>query len=431
MKKIVFIIFIFCIKNVVVSQSLSLQDAINIALQRSLDIQLLKNNLEISRINNNIGVAGGLPVVTAAGSDIEQSTNVHQQLNTGTEIKRNGAVANGLTSNVTAGMLLYNGSRVIATKQRLARLELQSQQYVNSQVQNTMASVMTAYYDVVRQQAYTKTLEKSIEVAKKQLYIVQVQQSVGMANNADLYQSQINLNNLVQQRDAQLLIIAQAKTGLLLLLNLKPDSLININDTIIIDKSVKLGDILNNLSSNADIIAADEQIKINQLIVKETAAQRYPSVEGYAGYNFNRSQTAAGNILFNLSKGPFAQVTLGIPIYNGSIYRRQQKVAEINVQNANLQRNITLRNYSAQAVQTYEAYVSSLQQLDSQKVNVDLAQKYIDLELFRFQLHVATIVELTQAQQSFQQAAYAFTNLSYAAKASEIELKRLINKIPF
>ncbi len=431
MKKILFISFIFFIKNIAFSQSLTLQDAINIALQKSLDIQLLKNNLEISKINNNIGIAGGLPVVTASGSDVEQSTNLNQQLNTGTEIKRNGAVGNSLVSNVTTGMLLYNGSRVVASKRRLATLELQSQQYVNSQVQNTMASVMTGYYDIVRQQAYTKTLEKSIDVAQKQLDIVKLQQSVGMANNADLYQSQINLNNLTQQKDAQLLVIAQAKTALLLLLNLKPDSLININDTIIVDKSIALADVLNNLNNNADIIAADEQIRINEFIVKQTAAERYPSVEGYAGYNFNRSQSAAGNLLFNQSKGPFAQITLGIPIYNGSIYKRQQRVAEINVQNANLQRNITLRNYTAQAVQTYEAYVSSLQQLDSQKVNVELAQKYIDLELYRFQLHAATIVELTQAQQSFQQAAYAFTNLSYAAKSSEIELKRLMNQIKF
>ena len=57
-----------------------------------------------------------------------------------------------------------------------------------------------------------------------------------------------------------------------------------------------------------------------------------------------------------------------------------------------------------------------MQQLDSQKVNVELAQKLIDLSLFRFQYHQATIVELTQAQQSFQQAAYALTNLSLCGK---------------
>lgn len=431
MKRIVFILAIFLINNTAFSQSLSLQDAINIALKKSLDLQLLKNNVEISNINNNIGVAGGLPVVTASASDNEQSTNVNQELNSGTIIKRKGAVGNSLNSGITAGMLLYNGSRVLATKGRLEQLQLQSEQYLNSEVQNTMAFVMTGYYDIVRQQSYIKTIDKSIDVARKQLDVVKTQQSVGYANNADLFQSQITLNNLLQQKEAQKLVIDQAKTGLLLLLNLKPDSVINIDDTILVDKTIILGNILDNINRNADIIAANDQIKINQFIVKETAAQRYPSLRAIAGYNYNRSQTTAGNLLLNQSSGTVAGLTLGIPIYNGSIYKRQQKVAEINVQNATLQRDIVIRNYNAQAVQTYEAYISSIQQLDSQKVNVDLAQKLIDLALFRFQLHAATIVELTQAQQSFQQAAYAFTNLSFAAKSSEIELKRLINQIPF
>ena len=431
MKKFFYILIIFSIPHHSFCQSLSLQDAINIALKKSLDLQLLKNNVEISAVNNNIGVAGGLPVVTASAADNESSTNVNQELNTGDIIKRNGAVGNSLTSGVTAGILLYNGSRVIATKSRLQQLESQSEQYLNSEVQNTMASVMTSYYDIVRQQAYIKTIDKSIDVAQQQLNIVKTQQSVGMANNADLFQSQISLNNLLQQRQAQLLVIDQAKTGLLLLLNLKPDSVINVNDTIVVDKTLVLGNILDNLNRNADILAADEQIKINQFIVKETAAQRYPSLRESAGYNYNRSQTTAGNLLLNQSSGPVAGLTLGIPIYNGSIYKRQQKVAEINVQNAALQKDILTRNYTAQAVQTYQAYASSMQQLDSQKTNVELAQKLIDLELYRFQLHAATIVELTQVQQSFQQAAFTLINLSYAAKSSEIELKRLINQIPF
>src|SRR5450432_441041 len=344
MNRIFFIGFIFTIHISAFGQSLSLQDAINIALKKSLDLQLLKNNVEISKVNNNIGVAGGLPVVTASGSDIEQSTNVNQKLNTGTIIKRNGAVGNNFLSDATAGMLLYNGSRVIATRHRLEQLELQSQQYLNSEIQNTMASVMNGYYDIVRQQAQVKYIDKSIDVAQKQLDIVKTQQSVGMANNADLFQSQISLNNLFQQKQAQLLVIDQTKTGLLLLLNLKPDSLININDTILIDKTLILGNILDNLNRNADILAADNQVKVNQFIVKETAAQRYPSLQASAGYNYNHSQTTAGNVLLNQNSGPFAGLSLGIPIYNGSIYKRQQKVAEINVQNATLQKDIVIRN---------------------------------------------------------------------------------------
>lgn len=413
------------------SQTLTLQDAINIALKNSLDLQLLKNNVEISNINNYIGVAGGLPVVTAGASDVEQVANVNQKLNTGQEIKRDAAAGNNLSANVSVGMLLYNGSRVVATKNRLEQLESQSEQYLNSQVQNIMAAVMTSYYDVVRQQAYLNTLGQSIDVAEKRLEIVKTQQLVGMANNADLYQSQLDLNALLQARYLQIGVIEQAKTGLLSLMNLRPDSTVMIADTIIVDKSLVLGNILGSISQNADIQAADDQVRINEYIVREVGAQRYPSLRASAGYNFNRNQTAAGNVLLNQNYGPNVGLNLGIPIYNGSIFKRQQKVAEINVKNASLQREIMFRDYSTNAVRMYQSYNTTLRQLEEQVKNVELAQKLLDLTLLRFELRQATILELRQAQESFQNASFTLTNLNFVAKSSEIELNRLVNKIKF
>jgi outer membrane protein len=413
------------------SQTLSLQDAISIALKKSLDIQVLKNNVEISSINNNIGVAGGLPVVSGSATDNEQRTDVNQKLNTGTEIRRNGATGNTLNAGVNGSILLYNGSRVIATKNRLEELENQSEQYLNSEIQNVVASVMTAYYDVVRQQGFMKTIERSIDASQKRLDIVKTQQSVGMANNADLFQSQLDLNTLLQSQQSQQVIIDQSKTSLLLLLDLKPDSLVNISDTILVDKTVALGDILSGIGNNADIIAADQQIRINEFITKETAALRYPSLRANAGYNYNRSQSSAGQLLLNQNSGPSVGLSLAIPIYNGSIYKRQQRVAQINTKNAALQKDILVRDYSGNVVKTYQAYFSGLQQLETQQKNVELAQKLLDLVLFRFQLRQATILEVKQAQQSFEQASFTLTSLSFAAKSSEIELKRVANQIKF
>ncbi len=418
-------------------QPLRLQDAVSIALQNSLDVQVVRNNLQISTLNNNIGIAGGLPVVTATGQDNEQSVNINQTINrrttTGADsiytIKSNGATSNQLQSGVSGSILLYNGMRVTATKKRLAELEKQSQQYINSQIQNIIAAVMTSYYDIVRQQNYLKTFDQSIAVAEKRLEIIKAQQSVGLANNADLFQSQLDLNNLQQNKVQQQLVIDQAKTGLLTLLTLRPDSTVAISDTIIVDKSIVLGTILDNLSNNADVIAAEEQIRINELIEKETAAQRYPTVRISAGYNYNRNQTSAGQTLLNQSNGPFAGGNFVIPIYNGSIFKRQQKIAGINTRNASLQKDIILRDYSSNAVKTYQAYTSSLIQLDTAKRTLELSQKLMDLVLQRFQLRQATIVDITLAQQAFETAAFSLINLSYASKSSEIELKRLINKL--
>jgi len=136
-------------------------------------------------------------------------------------------------------------------------------------------------------------------------------------------------------------------------------------------------------------------------------------------------------LLLNQSNGPAGGISIGIPIYNGSIYKRQQRVAEINSKNAGLQKDILIRNYSASAVKTFQAYINNQQQLETQKQNVELAQKLLDLVLQRYQLRQATILEVRQAQQSFEATSYTFTNLSFAAKSAEIELNRIVNQIKF
>lgn len=432
MKRLFFYFIFLLLSRAVFAQPLRLPDAVNLALKNSLDIQVVKNNQQIADVNNYIGVAGGLPLVTSTASDNESSTNVNQKINTTTgiqNIKRSGASANSLSAGVTGSILLYNGLRVVATKKRLEELEKQSQQYINSQIQNVIAGVMTSYYDVVRQQGYIKTIDQSIAVAERKLDIIKAQQNVGLANNADLFQAQLDLNNLQQTKQSQQLVIDQAKTGLLTLLTLKPDSVVVISDTILVDKSIVLGNVLDNLSTNPDIIAADNQIRINELIERETAAQRYPTVRGSAGYNYSRNQASAGQTLLNQNYGPFVGVSLAVPIYNGSIFKRQQKVAEINTRNAGLQKNILQRDYSAGAVKTFQAYSSAMLQLETAQKNLELSQKLLDLVLQRFQLRQATIVDVTLAQQGFETAAFSLINLSYASKSSEIELKRLSNKL--
>lgn len=429
MKKLVVILMLIALQSK--AQQLTLEQAINIALKNNFDIQLARNNVDANTILNNYGVAGGLPLVTATTTDNQQITNLNQKLSNGSDTAVRGARANALNVGVSASILLYNGMRVVSTKQRLEQLQHQSEQLLNFQVENTIALVMTQYYDVVRQQDYLKTLNASIEAAAQRLQIVKAQQAVGYANNADLFQSQLDLNALLQSKQQQQVIIDQAKTDFLTTLNVKTDSLVNINDTIIANNSVILDSVLERLPINPQIIAADQQIRINELIVKETAAQRYPSLRFNTGVTYSRANNSAGFNLLNQTYGPTVGFTLSIPIYNGSAYKRQQQVAEIDTKNAVIQKQNLLKANESIAVKNYQAYASALQQLETQKENYALAQQLLDLVLKKFELRNATIIDVKNAQQTFENAGYLLTNLSFAAKAAEIELKRISYRLAF
>jgi outer membrane protein len=55
----------------------------------------------------------------------------------------------------------------------------------------------------------------------------------------------------------------------------------------------------------------------------------------------------------------------------------------------------------------------------------------LDVVLQRFQLGQATIIDVKQAQQSFENEGYRLVNLSYAAKAAEISLQQIANQLTF
>lgn len=95
-----------------------------------------------------------------------------------------------------------------------------------------------------------------------------------MANNAALFQAQVDLNTQLLNQQAQQLVIDQGKADLLTLLILRPDSAIAIKDTILVDRTMNYNAVVNDIKTNPDIKAAYDQISINKFWVKEIGSQR-------------------------------------------------------------------------------------------------------------------------------------------------------------
>jgi outer membrane protein TolC len=431
MKKWFVVLFIVAaVSQVNAQQKLTLDNAIAIALKNSYDVQLVRNQLAISNINNNPGVAGALPTVNLNASDNEQIISINQKFpDANRNTQRNNVGSNILQVGVTGSMLLYNGNRIVTTQKRLAQLELLNKNVLNAQLQNTMALVSVRYYEIVRQQELLKTIQKSIAVFQKRLDVLEARKEAGLANNADIYQAKLDLNQQKQALETQYLIIKQSKADLLQSMVQAPDSVIVVEDKIAIDKNLSLENIKATLPSNPDYMAAATQITINQLIEKETAALRMPSLRATTGFNLNSNKSAAGFILLNQSYGPFFGVNLSVPLYNGSVFKRQGQVAAINTRSAKLQQENLALTLETNAVKTFNAYTNAITQMQTEADNYALSGQLLDLVMQKFELAQATIIEVRQAQQSFENAGYRLVNLQYTAKIAEIELNRLGSKL--
>jgi len=408
-------------------QRITLNEAIDISLKNNLDIQISKNNEKISNINNNIGIAGGLPNITGSAGTNQQITGLNQELSSGTSTNRTGVFSNNSNLGFTASMLLYNGGRVLATKKRLEELQHLSQEQLNATIQNAIADVMFKYYSVVQQQNFLSTLNQSIEVSKQRLALIEARRNVGLLGDSEYLQAQLDLNNQTQAQKEQYIAIEQSKDDLLRSMVLNPNTDIVVKDTILVDKDIQWETIEVNLKKNPSLLAADVQININRILEKETNARRYPSITVNTGYNYVINQSSAGFTLLNQNYGPFLGFGVTVPIYTGTVNVRQVQIAKVNTQNARIQREIVDQNFQNTVAKSWEAYISNLKLIESERQNYALAQRLLNLITQKFQLGNATIVDIIIAQQSFENSGYRLNNLSYNAKVAEITLKQIGN----
>ncbi len=412
-------------------QRLLLQDAIAKALKNSLDIQLANNNWQIAQINNHPGFAGALPTVTAGITDNEQLSSTSQKFaNPNNNIDRSNVAVNNLSANVTGSIVLFNGKRIVATQQRLAALQQLNKWQLNAQVQNCIANVSVRYYDVARQQWYANTLVQSIAVAEQKLALLTERKAIGTANNADIFQAQLDVNALQQQLQNQELIIEQAKIELQSAMYETANTTnFRVADSILVNTQLHRDSLLNTLLQNPQIAAATEQINVLGFIEKETAALRYPTIRATTGYSFSNNKAAAGFNLLTQSYGPFIGINVSVPIYAGNNAKKQLHIAELNTQNARLQKENLLLNTHNSFSRNYIAYQSHLQQLATQQKNYQLSLQLLQLVQQKFALQQATIIDVKQAQQSFENESYRLVNLRFAAKTAEITLLQLSSKL--
>ena len=404
---------------------LTLHEALQTALKNSLDLQISQTNVEVQGLRNNAGFAGALPTVNLNASNNAVLNNTRQEFNVGDPRAATGALSSQYNAGLAGNFLLYNGGRVVATRKRLDELEKISQLQLNSTVQNVLADVSLKYYAVVQQQRYIRTLDASVEVSRQKLRLIEARQAVGLANNADRFQAQLDLNAQLLTRQQQALAAQQATADLLRALTLDLNQAVAVEDTIPVDRSLSWAEINGALDRNPDLLAAERQVRVNELLERETRAARFPALGVNAGTNFARSQNAVGNTLFNQSYGPYAGLGLSLPIYSGGVNRRQVDIARLNTRTTQLQRTALQRDYRLNALKAWESYQKTLTLVTTAEQSYRTARQLLKLVQLRLDAGLSTLVDVKLAQQSFEDAGYRLVNYRYNAKSAEITLRQL------
>lgn len=402
-------------------------EAVRIALENNYDIRLSRADADIARLNNTKANAGMLPTVNLVASD-NAGLNAFQQQNLadGRTIEAYGAFTNVFNAGVQLNWPLFDGRRMYIAKERLEQLEALGQLNLQSQVQQTTAAVLQAYYEIVRSRLQERATTEVITLNEERLRIAEARLAAGFAAQTDALQARIDLN----QRRADLLnqqILTDAAKRALNRLLVRPAATPfsvdeNLNNTYAPDRAALLQRMT---AQNAVLLSLQKNARVAALIVEENRTLNKPRINGVAQYSAQRSDNGTGFLLNNTQTGLIVGANLSIPLYTGGNLRRQVDVARVQAQQANLLVDAQRANIETELDNQLAFFNARKQVLTLEEENVRNARESLNVSTERFRLGQTNALEVQTAQNTLEQALTRLNLVQYELRAAEIGLRLL------
>jgi outer membrane protein TolC len=202
-----------------------------------------------------------------------------------------------------------------------------------------------------------------------------------------------------------------------------------VEDFTLGNKTLVKADLDSMLKQNPELLLAQNQVEIAMQTQKEIGAARLPLVRLSAAYVYNVSQSQAGFSLYNQTMGPQAGLTLSVPLFTGGVNQRNYENAKLNVQSSEWRQQQTRLTLEGIYLQSWQNYAAALEQLQSDSLAINTAKSYIDLMQQRFSAGQNTIIELKEAQRSYEETYYRFISNQYIARLAETQLMSLTGQL--
>jgi len=426
--KIVFACILFSFSSVNAQKTLTLDNAVNIALKNNFDIQVSRNDATIAQVNNTPGNAGMLPTAAINGSANYSLNDGFQKYPDGTSVNFPSLNSTTITAGAQLSWTLFDGGKMFVTKNKLNEIESLGEIQYKDKVLQTLFNVVSAYYDVVRQQQQLKSIQVALNYNKDRVIIAQAGFNAGSLLKTDLLQAKIDMNVILENQINQQFIIVEAEKTLNQLLGQSKDSVFAITDSIPLNYTPNRTDLVQKLnSSNTSILSFQKQIDIAALAIKESKSGYLPIVDFRAGYYFSQSTNPSTTVSKNRTAGPQVGGSVTIPIFSAGENKRKIAVAKImaqsadyDLQNIKLQVNTLLDN-------TITDFENQQRLLQIETENNELALENIKISLERLRLGQTTSLEVHIAQEDFVQSNTRLINFRYNLKLAETKLKQLVS----
>ncbi len=410
----------------------TLNECVDYAMENAEALKLteLEKQLSEAVVSETRGI--GLPQVSVGGGlnynfEIQKSlidlSNFDPNLPEGTE----GEIAFGQSydGNVALNVqqLIFDGSYFVALQAANTYRELAAKEHVKTTI-DIIESVSKSYYAVLINRERLELMNQNFGQLDTLIRETQAMYENGFAEKIDVDRLRVNLNNLKVERDR-----LERLTDLSLQL-LKFQMGMPLEQELILTES--LDDIDLSVPQVEDFSYSDRieisQIETNQrltmLDMKNNRVGRLPKLYGGFNYGYNTATSDASQWFQSdrwLNFGSVG-VTLSFSIFDGLIRESKIQQNKIQLEQLGFQKQLTQKNIDIEIQQSTINLNSSLEGLDVQEENMDLAQDVYDITTIKFQEGVGSNLEVLNADTSLKEAQTNYYQALYDAILAKIEL---------
>jgi outer membrane protein len=416
------------------TQTFSLKQAIEYALQNQERVKIAKNETKIAKGRIGEIRAIGLPQINVSAdlgnNFIPQSTFLPAEIVGGPAgefiaVKFTPTYTGSVA--ISGSQLLFDGSYLIGLKAASTYSQLSTKQLAQTETEIT-EQVSKAYYGVLVSNARRELLEQNLRRLDTLLYQTKQLNKNGFAEKLDVDRLTVTYNNLKIEKQKTDRLIELSATLLKFQMGMDQSQPISLTDKLEdVEVDINKTNTQNfNYSNRIEYSILETQRDLATLDIKNIKAGYYPRVALNARYGGN-----AANNVFNSVTEPnnwfsFGYIGLGvqIPIFDGlsKHYRTQQ--AQMRLENTKHGIKLTEQSIDLQLNSSSISLTNALQQLESQKQTMALAEDIARVAKIKYQEGVGTNLEVINAETDLRTAQTNYYASLYDALVAKVDLDK-------
>ena len=410
---IIAVLSLIAISDGLTQSTMSLEEAINYALQNNSEIVNAKLALNDADAQIDERKSIGLPKIDGT-LEYSHYPQVPQQalpdvfaqafglpLDESNEVSF--LLKNNFTAGISASSLVFDGTYLTALK--AARLlKDYTQMQLNAKEKEIKNNVMNAYLPSLLIVETGKTLEKNIKNLEQILFETKEIYKAGFAEQLDVDRLELSLANLITEKEAleQQKVIAINSLKFVLAYPLKEALVLedDIESLLVESSESKLTEDIN-YSKRPEFKVASIGLELGQLNIEQYERGYWPSLAAFGGYQYQYQGD-------NFSEGFWAPTfvlgaRVNVPIFDGFQKRAQKDRATIALKQDTNRKLILESLINLEVDNARKQYLLAKDKLESQERNLGLAEKIHKTTQIKYKEGVGSSLEVSQSEQSLYQ----------------------------